>query len=69
MFWMFTGVCDMLTGIQVIDLPPLTWVGSFCVTSCIAWALVLHIDDLYEERRLLSDRLMYDHLTLSLIHI
>lgn len=63
MFWMFTGVCDMLTGIQVIDLPPLTWVGSFFVTSCIAWALVLHIDDLYEERRLLSDRLMYDHLT------
>lgn len=62
-FWMFTGVCDMLTGIQVIDLPPLTWVGSFFVTSCIAWALVLHIDDLYEERRLLSDRLMYDHLT------
>lgn len=61
--WMITGVCDMLTGIQVVDLPPLTWIGSFLVTSTIAWALVLHIDDLYEERRLLSDRLMYDHLT------
>jgi diguanylate cyclase (GGDEF)-like protein len=61
--WMITGVCDMLTGVQVVDLPPLTWIGSFFVTSCIAWALVLHIDDLYEERRLLSDRLMYDHLT------
>ena len=61
--WMITGVCDMLTGIQVVDLPPLTWIGSFLVTSTIAWALVLHIDDLYEERRLLSVRLMYDHLT------
>ena len=61
--WMITGVCDMLTGVQVADLPPLTWIGSFLVTSTIAWALVLHIDDLYEERRLLSDRLMYDHLT------
>ena len=61
--WTFTGVCDALTGIQVIDLPPLTWIGSFLVTSCIAWVLVLHIDDLYEERRLLSNRLMHDHLT------
>ena len=61
--WMITGVCDMLTGVQVVDLPPLTWIGSFLVTSTIAWVLVLQIDDLYEERRLLSNRLMYDHLT------
>lgn len=61
--WMITGVCDTLTGLQVVDLPPLTWVGSFLVTCCIAWILVLHIDDLYEDRRQMSDRLMYDHLT------
>lgn len=61
--WVITGLCDTFTGIQVVDLPPLSWIGSFSVTSCIAWVLVLHIDDLYEERRLLSNRLMYDHLT------
>ncbi|MFT7053941.1 MAG: diguanylate cyclase (GGDEF)-like protein, partial [Psychromonas sp.] len=61
--WMITGLGDALTGIQVIDLPPLTWMGSFLVTCCIAWILVLHIDNLYEDRRLLSNRLMYDHLT------
>ncbi|MDO6567302.1 GGDEF domain-containing protein [Alteromonas sp. 1_MG-2023] len=61
--WVITGLCDTFTGIQVVDLPPLSWVGSFLVTSCIAWVLVLHIDDLYEERRLLSNRLMYDYLT------
>jgi diguanylate cyclase (GGDEF)-like protein len=61
--WMLTGIGDDLTGIQVIDLPPLTWMGSFLVTCCIAWILVLHIDNLYEDRRLLSNRLMYDHLT------
>jgi len=61
--WLITGVSDDLTGIQIIDLPPLTWVGSFLVTCCIAWILVLHIDNLYEDRRLLSNRLMYDQLT------
>jgi len=61
--WMITGLGDALTGIQVVDLPPLTWVGSFLVTCCIAWILVLHIDNLYEDRRILSNRLMYDHLT------
>ncbi|QHS14601.1 GGDEF domain-containing protein [Shewanella sp. Arc9-LZ] len=61
--WMVTGVADTLTGIQVIDLPPLTWVGSFLVTCCNAWILVLHIDDLYEQRRQLNNRLMHDHLT------
>jgi diguanylate cyclase (GGDEF)-like protein len=61
--WLITGIGDDLTGIQVVDLPPLTWVGSFLITCCIAWILVLQIDDLYEERRLLNSRLMYDHLT------
>ncbi|RKF19532.1 GGDEF domain-containing protein [Alginatibacterium sediminis] len=61
--WMITGVSDTLTGIQVLNLPPLTWIGSFLVTCCIAWILVLHIDNLYEDRRQLSNQLMYDHLT------
>ncbi|MEZ8547596.1 GGDEF domain-containing protein [Vibrio cyclitrophicus] len=62
-FWAVTGVLDALTGIQVIDLPPLTWIGSFLVTFCIAWILVLHIDELYQERNQLNSHLMYDYLT------
>lgn len=61
--WMITGLGDALTGIQLIDLPPLAWIGSFLVTCCIAWILILDIDNLYQDRRLLSNRLMYDHLT------
>lgn len=61
--WMVTGVGDTLTGLQIVDWPPLTWVGSFFVTCCIAWILVLHIDKLYEDRQQMSNRLMYDHLT------
>ncbi len=61
--WLFTGISDTLTGIEVLDAPPLTWVGSFLVTCTIAWVLVLHIDELYEERRMLNHQLMYDHLT------
>ncbi len=61
--WMITGVGDTLTSIQLLDLPPLTWIGSFFVTCTIAWTLVLQIDDLHKERNELSYRLMYDHLT------
>ena len=61
--WLITGIGDDLTGIQVVDLPPLTWVGSFLIICCITWILALQIDHLYEERRLLNSRLMVDHLT------
>ncbi|MEH0690973.1 diguanylate cyclase [Vibrio cholerae] len=61
--WMCTGVSDTLTAIEVLDMPPLTWIGSFLLTCCITWILVLHIDELYSERQELSTRLMFDHLT------
>lgn len=46
--WLVTGICDDLTAVQLIDLPPLTWIGSFLITGCIAWVLVLQIDSLYQ---------------------
>ena len=61
--WLVTGLCDDLTAIQLIDLPPLTWIGSCLVSGCIAWLLVLEIDNLYDERRKLNVKLMRDHLT------
>ncbi len=61
--WLITGIADDLTGVQVIDLPPMTWVGSFLITGCIAWILVLQIDTLYEDRQRLNRQLIRDHLT------
>lgn len=61
--WLITGISDDLTALQVIDLPPLTWVGSFLITASIAWVLVLQIDRLYQERHELHDKLIRDHLT------
>lgn len=61
--WLITGIGDDLTAVQVIDLPPLTWIGSFLITGCIAWILVLQIDTLYEDRQRLTRQLIRDHLT------
>ncbi len=61
--WLITGIGDDLTAIQIIDLPPLAWIGAFLITGCIAWILVLQIDTLYSERRALSRQLVRDHLT------
>ncbi len=61
--WLVTGISDDLTAMQLLDLPPLTWLGSCLITGCIAWILVLQIDTLYDERRRLNDQLMRDHLT------
>lgn len=64
--WMLAGLGDALTGIQWVDLPPLTWFGSLLVTCSISWVLILHIDNLYQDRSELSHQLMYDHLTQAL---
>jgi len=63
MAWMVTGIFDDLTGIQLIDLPPLTWIGSFLVVLSISWILIAHINMLYTERNLFYKELIHDHLT------
>jgi diguanylate cyclase (GGDEF)-like protein len=61
--WLLTGIADDLTGVQVVDLPPATWIGSFLIIVAIAWALVAHVESLYDERRALHNELIHDHLT------
>ncbi|MBN2345167.1 MAG: diguanylate cyclase [Candidatus Aminicenantes bacterium] len=63
MAWMITGILDDLTGIQVIDLPPLTWIGSFLVVLSISWILIAHINKLYAERNRFYKELIHDQLT------
>jgi diguanylate cyclase (GGDEF)-like protein len=61
--WLLTGIADDATAIQLVDLPPATWLGSFFITVAIAWVLVRHVESLYDERRALYDQLIHDHLT------
>jgi len=61
--WLLGGIADALTSIQLVDLPPLAWVGSFLIICCIAWILILQIDRLFEDRRRLNNKLILDHLT------
>jgi len=61
--WLLGGIGDDLTCIQLVDLPPLAWVGSFLIIGCIAWILILQIDRLFEDRQRLHNKLILDHLT------
>ncbi len=63
MAWMITGILDDLTGIQVFDLPPLTWIGSLLVVLSISWILISHISKLYIERNRFYKELIHDQLT------
>jgi diguanylate cyclase (GGDEF)-like protein len=63
MAWMVTGILDDLTGIRLVDLPPLTWVGSFLVVLSISWILIGHINKLYTERNRFYKELIHDQLT------
>jgi diguanylate cyclase (GGDEF)-like protein len=61
--WLCCGFCDALTAVQVIDLPPLTWVGSFLVVGAISWMLVIEIDDIYRDKHRFHELTMRDPLT------
>jgi len=63
MAWMVTGIFDDLTGIQMIDLPPLTWIGSFLVVLSISWILIANINKLYTDRNRFYKELIHDQLT------
>jgi diguanylate cyclase (GGDEF)-like protein len=52
-----------MTGIQVLDLPPLAWLGAFFTTVAIAGVLVHHIDTLYRDKSDLYHELIHDQLT------
>lgn len=61
--WLLTAMADCLTGVQMLDLPPLAWLGSFFTTVAIAGVLMSHIDELYRDKGTLYQELIHDHLT------
>ncbi len=63
LIWIITGIIDTLTGMQILDIHPVTWIGSFLVTFSIAGLLISRIETLYEEKRSLYDEVIHDFLT------
>ncbi len=63
MAWMVSGIFDDLTGIQLLDLPPLSWIGSFLMVLSISWILIDHINALYIERNRFYKELIHDQMT------
>lgn len=59
--WNAAGVIDALTSIQIIDLPPLTWVGSMVMILCIEIMLVTKIENLYSQISSLYEKVIHDH--------
>jgi diguanylate cyclase (GGDEF)-like protein len=63
MTWYAFGVCDALTGISIIDLPPLTWIGSLLMLLCIEIMLVLTIENLNNRISSLYRQVIHDTTT------
>jgi diguanylate cyclase (GGDEF)-like protein len=59
--WNAAGVIDALTSMQIIDLPPLTWVGSMVMILCIEIMLVTKIENLYSQISSLYEKVIHDH--------
>jgi diguanylate cyclase (GGDEF)-like protein len=61
--WFATGILDDLTSIRIIDLPPLTWIGSFLIVTAIALILCDEIATIYTEIQVLYSEIARDPLT------
>lgn len=61
--WFATGIMDDLTSIRLIDLPPLTWIGSFLIVMAIALILCDEIATIYAEIQGLYSEIARDPLT------
>lgn len=61
--WNSTGILDALTAIHIIDLPPLTWVGSLVMILGIEIILVMKIETLFFRIRTLYEQVIHDSST------
>jgi diguanylate cyclase (GGDEF)-like protein len=61
--WFAAGILDVLTSLQLIDLPPLTWIGSFLIVTAIAFILCDEIATIYTEKQGLYREIARDPLT------
>lgn len=59
--WNTVGMLDALTCMQIIDLPPVTWVGSMVMILCIEVMLVTKIEYLHSQIRALYEKVIHDH--------
>jgi diguanylate cyclase (GGDEF)-like protein len=61
--WYSFGIIDALTGIQVLDLPPLTWAGSLIMLMSIQFVLITTIQTLYNRIQGLYQEVTHDSST------
>lgn len=61
--WNLTGILDALTGLRIIDIPPLTWLGSLVMILCIEIILVIKIEDLHLRVSHLYEQVTHDSST------
>ncbi len=57
------GFLDSLTAVHVIDLPPLSWIGSISIVTTIAYILIISFEKLYKKVDNLYNELIHDSLT------
>lgn len=63
LLFLATGALDLLTSVQMIDLPPLTWLGALLVVAAIAWVLFVRLDWLFRDKTRLYELVIHDHQT------
>jgi diguanylate cyclase (GGDEF)-like protein len=61
--WFVSGILDVLTAVRVIDLPPLSWIGSIVIVLTIAFVLIITIENLCDKVQNLYKELIHDNLT------
>ena len=63
LLWNIIGILDALSGIRLIQLPPLTWLGSLVMILSIEVSLVTKIENLYIKVHNLYQQVIYDSAT------
>ncbi len=61
--WIIAGITDSLTAIQIVDFPPLSWLGSLLLIANVLILIFETIDNLNFKINTLYDQLIHDHLT------
>ncbi len=61
--WMFLGIFDALTSAQILNLPPLSWIGGCLVVIFISTILISYVEYLTIETSRLYNEIIHDHLT------
>lgn len=63
LFWLLSGGVDALTSMKIIDLPPVSWIGSLSIVITAAILLLNSYENLDQTVSRLYEELIHDALT------